>query len=152
MHWGHWENKNLEKGAWFVNSITNKMCFWNTNAPDNGQFQRWWRSQGHSNILIPVGKSHHKKCSCAIWNSNTYYLQERTNINFIFFLKVKLQGQGHRVNNNGIYGKVLSPGILMWNIKALALTVQKLLARLNFSNIGLYPRPRSQDKAERLCH
>ena len=24
----------------------NKMCLWNTNVPDNGQFQRWWRSQG----------------------------------------------------------------------------------------------------------
>ena len=43
----------------------------------------------------------------------------------------KLQGQGHRVKNNGTHGKVLSQGILMWNIKALARTVQKLLARLN---------------------
>ena len=25
---------------------SNKMCLWNTNAPDNGQFQRWPRSQG----------------------------------------------------------------------------------------------------------
>ena len=38
---------------------------------------------------------------------------------------VKLQGQGHRVENNGTHGKVLSQGILMWNIKALALNVQK---------------------------
>ena len=50
-----------------------------------------------------------------------------------FFLKmVKLQGQGHRVKNNGTHGKVLSQGILMWNIKPLAFTVQKLLARLKF--------------------
>ena len=46
---------------------------------------------------------------------------------------VKLLGQGYRVNNFGTCGKVLSQGILMWNIKALALTVQKLLARLKFS-------------------
>ena len=39
---------------------------------------------------------------------------------------VKLQGQGHMVKNNGTHGKVLSHGILMGNIKALALTVQKL--------------------------
>ena len=45
---------------------------------------------------------------------------------------IKLQGQGHRVKNNGTHGKVLSQGILMWNIKALAFTVQKLLARLKF--------------------
>ena len=50
------------------------------------------------------------------------------------FFQVKLQGQGHMVKNNSMYGKVLSPGILMWNIKALELTVQKLLARLKFSN------------------
>ena len=34
------------------------------------------------------------------------------------------------------HGKVLSEGILMWNIKALALTVQKLLACLKFSKNG----------------
>ena len=50
--------------------------------------------------------------------------------------KVKLQGQGHRVKNNGTQGKVSSQGIFMWNIKALALTVQKLLARLKFQRGG----------------
>ena len=34
--------------------------------------------------------------------------------------------------NNGTHVKVLSQRIFMWNIKALALTVQKLLARLVF--------------------
>ena len=38
---------------------------------------------------------------------------------------VKLQGQGHRVKNDGTHGIVLSQGILMWNKKALVLTVQK---------------------------
>ena len=33
---------------------------------------------------------------------------------------------------NGTHGKILSQGILIWNIKAVALTVQKLLAKLNF--------------------
>ena len=54
----------------------------------------------------------------------------------VFKKWVKLQGQGHRVKNNGTQGKVLSQGILMCNIKALALTVQKLLARLTFSKNG----------------
>ena len=49
---------------------------------------------------------------------------------------VKLQGQGHRVKNNGTHWKVLSQGILMWNIKALALTVQNLLAMSKFSKNG----------------
>ena len=40
--------------------------------------------------------------------------------------KVKLQGQGHMVNNNGTHGKALSLGSLMWKIKDLALTVQNL--------------------------
>ena len=35
-----------------------------------------------------------------------------------------------KVKRFSIYVKVLSQGILIWNIKALALTVQKLLARL----------------------
>ena len=45
---------------------------------------------------------------------------------------LKLQGQGHRVRNNGTHRKTLSQEILMWNIKALTLTVQKLLVRLKF--------------------
>ena len=47
----------------------------------------------------------------------------------------KLQGQGHMVDN-GTHRKVLSQGIIMWNIKALALTVQKFLARLKFQRGG----------------
>ena len=42
--------------------------------------------------------------------------------------------RGHK--NNGTHGKVLSQGILMWNIKALTLTVQKLLAKLKFQRGG----------------
>ena len=40
------------------------------------------------------------------------------------------------VKNIGTHRKVLSQGILMWNIKALALTVQMLLAKLKFSKKG----------------
>ena len=54
----------------------------------------------------------------------------------VFKKWAKLQGQGHRVKNNGIHGKVLSQGILMCNIRALAFTVQKLLARLKFQRGG----------------
>ena len=42
--------------------------------------------------------------------------------------KVKVTGK----KNNGTHRKVLSQGIFMWNIKAQALTVQKVWARLKF--------------------
>ena len=58
----------------------------------------------------------------------------------------KLLGQGHSVKSNGINGKALSQGIFMLNIKAIAFTVQKLLARLKFSKMGQTPRSRSQVK------
>ena len=64
-------------------------------------------------------------------SSSTHYSNVIIKVR-VFKKRVKLQGQGHRVKNNGTPGKVLSHGILMWNIKALALTVQKLLARLKF--------------------
>ena len=41
--------------------------------------------------------------------------------------------------------KILSQGIFMWNIKALALTAQKLLARLKFSKVGQTPRSQGQN-------
>ena len=46
------------------------------------------------------------------------------------------QGQDNSVKNNGTHWKAFSQGILMWNIKAQALTIQKLLARLKFSKNG----------------
>ena len=39
-----------------------------------------------------------------------------------------------QAKNNGTHQKVLSQGTLMWNFKVIALTAQKLLARLKFSN------------------
>ena len=86
-----------------------------------------------TNILLPVGGSHRMKCSCAIWKLQ--YVLFRSNDKCQLFIKkyVKLKGQGHRVRNNGTHGKVLSLGSLMWNINDLALTAQKLLARLMFS-------------------
>ena len=50
----------------------------------------------------------------------------------VFIKWVKSQGQGHGVKIMLPTNKVLSQEILMWNIKALAFTVQKLLARLKF--------------------
>ena len=47
------------------------------------------------------------------------------------FQKVgQLQGQGYIVKNVGTHEKVLPLEMLIWNIKALGLTVQKLSARL----------------------
>ena len=61
----------------------------------------------------------------------------------VFKIWVKLQGQGHRVKNDGTHVNVLSQGILMLNIKALALTFQKLLTRIKFQRGGQNDR---QDK------
>ena len=46
------------------------------------------------------------------------------------------QGEAHTVKNNDTPGKFLSQGIPMWIIKALALTIQKVLAKLKFSKNG----------------
>ena len=48
----------------------------------------------------------------------------------VFKKWVKHQSRGQRVKYNGTHGKDLSQGIVMWIIKALSLTVQRLLARL----------------------
>ena len=68
-------------------------------------------------------------------SSSTHYSKVISKIK-VFKKYVNLSGQGHKVKHNETYGKVLSQGILMWNIKVLALTVQMLLARLKFSKNG----------------
>ena len=45
-------------------------------------------------------------------------------------------GQGHKDKYLDTSKKILSQEILMCNMKSLALTVQKLLARLKFSKNG----------------
>ena len=54
-----------------------------------------------------------------------------------------LQSQGHSVINKSTLWKVLSQGILTWNIKVVALTVQKLLARLKFHRGGQNDRTKT---------
>ena len=53
--------------------------------------------------------------------------------------------------NNGTHRKVISQGILMWNIKALALTVQKLLhvARVKYQKGG--QNDRMTDRRKTIC-
>ena len=60
---------------------------------------------------------------------------------------VKHQCQG--VKNNGTHGKVLLQGILIWNTKALALTVLKLVARLKFQRGG--QNDRMTDRTKTIC-
>ena len=62
----------------------------------------------------------------------------------VFKKWVKLTGQCHKFTIFGTHGEVFSHKIFMWDIKALALTVKKLLAKLKFSKIGKNPRSRSQ--------
>ena len=60
-------------------------------------------------------------------------------------------GQGNRVKNNGTHGKVLSHEILIWIIKALALSVQKLLARLNSERGGQNDRFTQWQTGQKQC-
>lgn len=52
-------SKQLRRGAVCPTShmpspYTNKMCLWNTIAPDNNLFQKWSRSLGHIVIFTPL--------------------------------------------------------------------------------------------------
>ena len=53
-------------------------------------------------------------------------------------------GQGQKDRYLDTSRKILSQEMLMCIIKALALTVQKLLAGINFQTMGQTPRLRSQ--------
>ena len=75
----------------------------------------------------------------------------------VFQKKVKLQGQGHEVNNYSTTRKVLSQGIHMCNMKALSLLVRKLWPRLKFfksrSNFKVkVTRSKIMVPSERSCH
>ena len=72
----------------------------------------------HNNIKHESSSTHFSK----------FIRKVKTNITF--------QGQGHRVKYIGIQVKFLSQGILMFNIKALALMVEKLLARFKFQTVN----------------
>ena len=58
----------------------------------------------------------------------------------VFKKWIQLQNQDYRVKNTRTHGKVLSQGIVMWNKQALALNVQKLLARFKFQKGGQIDR------------
>ena len=81
--------------------------------------------------MVPTERSCHKEYQI----SNTHCS------NVIRKIKVFKNGSSSYAKvtgskNNGTHEEVLLQGILMWNFKALALIVQKLLARLKFSQNG----------------
>ena len=88
-----------------------------------------------SKMLVPTEKSYHRNTPVKCENSSTHNSKVISKVK-VFKKWVKLQGQGHSVKNNGTHGKVLSQRIIIWKIKALPLTVQKLSARLKFSKNG----------------
>ena len=98
-------------------------------------FKKWVKLKGHGHRVkkkrylrkgLITGNIHVKYHS-----SSTHCSKVISNVQ-VFKKWVKLKSQGHGFKNNGTHKKALSQGILMWNIKALALSVQKLLARLKF--------------------
>ena len=54
--------------------IKNNICLWNTNAPDNCQFQRWPRSQGH--IFWYQWKDLVTRNDCVQYGSSFIYILE----------------------------------------------------------------------------
>ena len=103
--------------------------------------QQMSRSKG----LVQTKRSYYKECSYEIWK--LWHLLFKS-----FWQGWSCQNIGQtpksrsRVKNVGMRGKVLSQEILVWNIKALVLTVQKVLARLKFSK----NRPNSKVKVTGL--
>ena len=67
------------------------------------------------------------------YQSSSEHSMFKSNKQGLSFPKKLFKLQGQKVKNNGTHGKFSSQGILRWNIKALDLTVQKLLAKLKFS-------------------
>ena len=63
-------------------------------------------------------------------SSNSHSSNIKSKIKVVFF---KSKSKVNKFQNIDNHRKVLSKEILMWNIKAIAPTVQRLLARLNFS-------------------
>ena len=117
----------------------------------------------HKGGQTPRSRSQGKNCwyliteiSCLIWysceNIKALALTVQKLLTRLKFSKkwVKLQGQGHRVENNGTYGKVLSQRILMSNIKALAINhwtkVVNKVKVFFLQKMSQTPRSRSQGK------
>ena len=103
------------------------------NAPNNGPFQRRPRSQGQ------IFWYRHKKWLCAIWK--LWYLIFKK----LWPMSIFFNWSNVKVNRLSTYKNISSQGIFMWNIKVLALTIHKLLARLKF----LKSRSNSQVKITR---
>ena len=69
-------------------------------------------------------------------SSGTHYSNVINKVK-VFKKQARLQGHGYKVKNVGFHWKFLLLEILMWNIKALALTVQNSLARSIFLFVKL---------------
>ena len=108
------------------------MYLGNKNAPGNGQFQRWPRSQGQ----IFWEKSCNKKWPSAIWK--LWYLFFRCYGKCLFFFLNRSNVKVKRFSAN----PTIRSYILMWNIKALALA-NKMSTRLKYSK----SRPDSKVKS-----
>ena len=103
----------------------NKMCLWNTNAPDNGLFQIWSRSQRQ--ILWYQYKYRVTRNAHVKYKSSNFYYFVMNNVLF------KYQMSRSK-------GFVPTKGIFMWNMKTMALPVEMLLAMLSFQKVGQTPR------------
>ena len=108
------------------------MCLWNTMPP----------IMANSN----EGKDHKEKyvdnsrkilslemTMCNMEALVSYPKEVMTNVNF--FLKF-VKYQGTKVKRLSTYKNISSQGIFMWNIKALALTIQRFLETLKFLKNG----------------
>ena len=107
-----------------------KMCLWNTNASDNGQFKD---DEDHKDKSFDTSRKILSQ-EIIIWIVEAltfifFSLEVMTNA---FFVKKKCSNvKVKRLCSNRMLLHV-SQGIFLWYIKDLALIVEKLLARLEF--------------------
>ena len=73
-----------------------------------------FQSRGHgSKLMVPKERSYYKEYTYVKYQSSSTHSSEVFSNVKVFKKWVELQGEDHRVKNNGIHRKVLSQGILM---------------------------------------
>ena len=120
------------------------MCLWNTNAPNNDQFQRWLRT----NYLIHAAAERSQEI--LMWDIKTLALTFENLLFSLHLFSLHFSTICQTKRSRSLDRKCWYPrkglgnviGMLIWNrnFEALALTVLKLLARLEFSKVGRTPR------------
>ena len=103
----------------------NKMCLWNTMPPIMANSNE---GQDHKDNYFDTSRKilSQEMTMCKIEALVSYPKEVMTNVNFF------VNWSNAKFKRLNTYKKISSQGIFMWNIKDLALTIQKFLATLKF--------------------